>query len=300
MLFCLSRASASFIDDWIQSFADSEIVFQRSTTNVPFFPLVYADYSHYRDTEIERGDAESQSYDLDSVSQAALFPFLIGKRDIVFVGEWVGYTRFDARESGTNSFDTLSIGIPFGWFGQLDDVNQSGAFAMPLFHRADLDDSNWSQEVIGGFFGRYLQSDDVSWLYGFYFDIGDDGDDVYLPYLGASWELDEEVTLSAVLPWPAVLYAPDRDTLYRFGARPSGASWSLNSSEDQIYYNLGTWKLGASAEYRVHGNIWAGVEAGVAGLRSLRLSGGDWEGAEFDVNESGYLSLTVNFRPEVP
>ena len=42
------------------------------------------------------------------------------------------------------------------------------------------------------------------------------------------------------------------------------------------------------------------VEAGVAGMRSLRLEGGQWEGAEFDIDNTGYVRIALNYRPEVP
>jgi hypothetical protein len=65
-------------------------------------------------------------------------------------------------------------------------------------------------------------------------------------------------------------------------------------------FNLGTWNLGVSGERRVYDNFWLGVEAGIGGLRSLRLEGGEWEGVEFDVDASPFLRLVVNYRPALP
>ena len=48
------------------------------------------------------------------------------------------------------------------------------------------------------------------------------------------------------------------------------------------------------------GNLWFALEAGVAGLRSLRLEDGKWRSAKFDVDESAYLRIAFNFRPEPP
>lgn len=289
--------AGDFIDDWIQSFADSEIVFERKTSNVPFFPLAYVDLSLYRDSAVRRPDESPLRFDLTSVSQGALLPFLMSPRDILFVGEWFGLSRFGAIDSEANSFDAVSVGLPVGWLRQIDDRWQAAAFVMPLMHRADIEGADWSRETLGGIFGRYVQHDRLWWVYGLYFDVGA-GDDIYLPYLGASWELSDELTLSAVLPWPSVLYAPDRDTLWRFGALPSGASWSLNDDQDEILYTLDSWDLGFSIERRAFGNFWFSVGAGVAGLRSLRLEGGDLQGASFDVDDSAYLSIGLYFRPE--
>ena len=293
------RLQANFIEDWIASFADTEIEFQRSDSNVPFFPIAYVDLSRYNETEVRREDESSLEYDLTSISQAAVLPFTVGKRDAVFIGEWINLSRFDAVDSDETSFNALTIGIPFGWFGQVSDDKQAAAFLMPLGHRTDISGSDWSHEVMGGVFGRYISSKDFWWAYGFFFDVGL-GDDLYLPYLGAAWDINNEVTISAILPWPAVLYAPDRDTLYRFGARPSGASWVLEPDDDELYYNLDTWRLGASADFRMAGHFWFSIEAGLAGLRSLRVEGNDWKGYEFDIDESPYLTVGFNFRPEPP
>ena len=290
---------ADFIADWIGRFADTEVQFQRSGSNVPFFPLAYASLSLYQDTEIRREDGAPLSFDLDSVSQAAILPIPASPRDILFAGEWLSYSRFEARESDAESFDAISVGLPVGWLHQQNEDWQNGIFIMPLAHRADLDNSDWSHETIGGVFTRYLQSDHIWWAFGFYYDVGQ-GDDIYLPYVGASFEMNDEVTISAVLPWPAILYAPDRDTLWRFGAAPAGTSWSLDSDQSNIFLTLDTWRLGFSGEWRFHGNLWFAVEGGVAGLRGLRLEGGDWKGAEFDVEETPYLRFAVNFRPELP
>ena len=299
MLSWYSSARADFLADWIERFADSEIVFQRSTSNVPFLPLGYVAFNRYQDTEIRRPDESSLGFDLTSISQGAVLPIPAGQRDVLLVGEWVSVSRFDARESSAESFDVLSLGLPIGWLRQTSENWQAGAFVMPLAHRADLGNSDWSHETLGGVFTRYLKNDRLWWVFGFYFDVGA-GNDVYLPYLGASWEIDDDVTLSAVLPWPAVLYAPDRDTLWRFGAMPSGTSWSLNSDEDEVFLTLDTWNLGLSFEQRVQGGFWFATEAGIGGLRSLRLEGGEWRGAEFEVEETPYLRFAINYRPELP
>ena len=296
---CWNPSSAGFVDQVIEDFANSEIEFQRSDSNVPFFPLGFVDINLYQDTEVNRPDLDPLSFDLASISQGAALPILLDADEALFIGEYVSLSRFDARESNAEDFDVVSLGLPLGWLRQVNRDWQAAAFIMPLAHRANLDNSDWSGEVLGGAFARQVQTDRLWWVYGFYFDVGE-GEDLYLPYLGASWQLDDQLTISAILPWPAVLYSPDRDSLYRFGAAPSGASWALNAAEDQVNYTLGNWNLGASAEYRLGGNFWLGVEAGVAGMRSLRLEGGQWEGAEFDIDNTGYVRIALNYRPEVP
>lgn len=295
-LIWLPADASEFIDNWVRSFTESEIMFARSTSNAPFVPLAQTDLSLYSDTRVRSPDGSTLEYDLTSFSVGALLPFLASPRDVLGIGGWAATSSFDAKSPDADSFDTLSVGVPVGWLRQLDVRRQAAAFVMPLAHRSDLEGSNWSYQTLGGLFGRVERDERLWWVYGFYFDIGP-GDEIYLPYLGASWDIDDELTVSAVLPWPAILYAPDRDTLWRFGASPSGSSWVLNSDENEIAYKLDNWKLGLSAERRIFGNFWFSIQAGVAGLRSLSLQQGNWQGLDFDVDTSAYVGIGANFRP---
>lgn len=288
--------TAGTVDDWIRSFAESEIIFQRSTSNAPFLPLAFANGSFYNDAEVRRPNAEPLSFDQTMVSQGAVLPLLASPRDALFIGEWIGWSHFDARDSGFKSFGVLSVGVPIGWLRQIDDSWQAAAFAMPLGHKADLGNSSWSWQTMGGVFARYVQSDRLWWAFGFYMDVGP-GEDTYLPYLGASWQLNDQWTLSAILPWPALLYAPTKDTLFRFGAAPSGASWSLRPNDERVSFILDSWDLGLAAERRVQGNFWLMIEAGVGGLRGLRITGGELRDPEFGIGRSPYVSIGINYRP---
>lgn len=290
--------AGGLVQDWVQAFADSDLVFQRGSSNVPFQPLAFVDVSFYNDAEVRRQGETALSFDQTTVSQGAALPFLASQRDALLVGEWLSWTRFDARDSGYESFEVASVGLPMGWLRQVDERWQTAAFVMPLAHKASLDNAHWSWETMGGAFVRYLESDSLWWAAGLYVDVGP-GDDTYLPYLGASWAITDEWTLSAVIPWPAVLYAPDQDTLFRFGAAPSGASWTLGGDGERLSFAFDSWDLGLTAERRVYGNLWVGLEAGIGGLRGLRVVEGRWEGPEFDIDASPYISLSVNLRPSL-
>ncbi len=292
-------AKAGTLDDWIRSFADSEIQFQRPTSNVPFQPLAFVDVRFYGDTEVRREGADSLSFDQTTVSQAAALPFLIGPRDVLVVGEWIGWSEFDSHSSTFDSFRVLSIGIPVGWLRQLNDDWQAAAFVMPLGNRATLADVSWSWEAMGGAFARYVQSDHLAWTFGFFTDIGP-GETIYLPYLGATWSVTDQWTLSAMMPWPALLYAPSKNALFRFGAAPSGASWSIRPDGDRASFALDSWDLGLSAGHRVYGNWWLMLGAGIGGLRGLRVTDGEWREPEVSVGSSPYINFGIDYRPALP
>jgi hypothetical protein len=102
-----------------------------------------------------------------------------------------------------------------------------------------------------------------------------------------------------MMPYPAVLYAPNKKTLLRFGASPSAANWSVRPGDDRVFLALGNWDVGVTAERRVAGNVWFSVQAGVSGLRTLRISGDDFEAPEVELGSSPYFRIGINFRPSL-
>jgi hypothetical protein len=293
----MPQARADFVGGLMSRFADSEIDFARSDSHVPFPPVAFVSLSNYGDTElkVEKSDT-SLVYDQVSVSQAAVLPILASPRDALFVGEWVSRSEFDAQLPTETSFDVLTLGLPMGWLRQASPDWQMIAFAMPMGHRAQFDTSKWSFETMAGLFGRYTQSDRLWWAFGLFADVGT-GSNLYLPYVGASLTLNEAWTLSAMMPWPAILYAPTEDTLLRLGVSPSGASWSVQPGADEVSLDLGGWDFGLSVDHRLAGPFWGSLEIGVGGLRGLTFASDGLNTPELDTGSTWYVSLGVNLRP---
>jgi hypothetical protein len=291
-------ALAGFAEDTARRFQASDIEFQRGRSLVPFLPLASASASNYSDTEVETADGSDLEYDLRSLSQYALVPLLVSQRDALFVGEFLSYSEFDVSRGPVEDFDVSSIGLPLGWLRQVNRDWQAGGFVMPMAHNSSLDNADWSHQVMGGAFGRYIASDSLWWAFGVYVDIAPE-EDYYIPYVGASWSINQHWTLSAVMPWPALLYAPNGDWLFSLGASPSGASWNIASGRDDVAVNYDAWDLDLRAERRLAGGVWIGARAGIGGLRGVRLSDGDFAWPDVDVGSSGFVAVDLNFRPQL-
>ncbi|MEM0954043.1 MAG: hypothetical protein AAGI24_07870 [Pseudomonadota bacterium] len=279
-----------------QKFLDSDIDFQRARSNVPFLPLATLTARHYGNTEVELSSGFELEYDLSTISQYAVLPILISQRDALFVGEYLSYSDFKVDAPGVEDFDVGTVGLPVGWLHQATPDWQLGGFVMPLAHRSSLEGSDWNMQYMGGAFGRYIQADNLWWLYGIYADYSPD-DDFVIPYVGASWSINERWTLSAVLPWPAILYSPDGNWVYRFGLSPSGASWNISTSDGDVGVNYDAWDLGFTVERRIAGNIFLGARAGTGGLRGVRFDGSGFDAPDFDVGSSAFFGIDLSFRP---
>lgn len=300
-LLSLQPASADdLVARIVDDFRQSEFVFQRSGSLVPFPPVAYLGGSQYGSAEVVRSDrGEAIEYDLTTVSQAAGIPWLVGERDAVVVGEYLSWSEFDLKNGPRDSFSVATVGLPVGWLRQVDPRWQTAAFVMPMGHKASLPDADWSWQVMGGAFARYVQNDRLWWAFGLYADIAPE-EDFFIPYLGASLSLNNHWTLSAVMPWPGILYAPDDNWLFRFGVTPSGASWSASpaGSNDNVAMNLDAWDLGLSAERRLLKNVYVALEAGVGGFRGLRLQDdATFEDIDVDAGSSPFVRLQLKLRP---
>ncbi len=301
LLGAAAAQSEDLIENMIEEFGESEFIFQRSSSHVPFLPVAYVGASHYGKTKVSSSSrGTSIEYNLDTVSQAAGVPWLVTDRDMIVVGEYLSWSRFDLKNGPKDHFNVATIGLPVGWLRQVNPRWQAAAFVMPMGHKANLDGSNWSWQTMGGVFARYVQNDQLWWAFGLYADIAQ-GDNFYIPYLGASWTLDEHWTISAVMPWPGVLYAPNDDWLFRLGVSPSGASWSASpaTSDDDVSMNLDAWDIGLTAERRVAKHFYVGLEAGFGGFRGFRMDDSGVEDIKFDAGSSPYIRLQFKLRPNV-
>lgn len=63
--------------------------------------------------------------------------------------------------------------------------------------------------------------------------------------------------------------------------------------------SLSAWNLGIAIERRTYKYVWLGLDVGVSGLRGLSLVGGDWQGVETKLDNTGFVLATVNFRPSL-
>ncbi len=283
------------VDALVQRFSQTEFEFLRAQTNAPLPPVAWASATSYDESRFvsQKDTSKSLEFSEWSVSEGALLPLPIGNRDLAFVGQWVSRTTFRLKDSNFDDLNVLSVAVPIGWARQTSAQWQIAAFVAPLGHYSR---DEWYWEALGGVFARYLRSDRVAWLFGAYFDVGS-AEDFYTPYLGAIWILNQRWTISAVLPWPGVIYAPGPNTSFRLGVTPSGTSWSVDAGGTRPHVSFGAWNLGISGERRVFRNLWVGAEAGFSGIRGLSVIDGRWQSLETHLDGTGYVSLKVNLRP---
>jgi hypothetical protein len=297
-LLTATARSDGIVDAMVRRFSQSDFEFIRAKSNVPFLPAAWVTLATYNEGEFTRpNDSDAKlSFHQTSASQGAFVPFAIGRRDAIVIGEWISRTDFEMENAASDDLQVLSAAVPIGWIRQATPDWQVAAFVAPLGHKTHED--SWYWETLGGVFARHTTSDRVAWLFGAYFDVSP-LEDFYTPYIGATFTLNERWSINAVMPWPAVLYAPNTDTLFRVGVTPSGTSWSIDPNQEKPRVDLSAWNFGVSAERRLYKNLWLAAEIGVSGIRGLSIVGGDYQDPETKLDSTGFVLLMLNFRPEL-
>ena len=149
---------------------------------------------------------------------------------------------------------------------------------------------------MGGAVARYTRNDRLWWLFGVVLDDSDFGT-TWLPYVGASLTLTERWSVSAILPWPQLMYAPSKDWFVSLGASYSGNSWAVNNATGAVGLNLSGFDFGYGGGMRIKGPLWLEGAVGVGGLRALTITDGDVSGPSIDVSSSPFINLSLTFRP---
>lgn len=288
-----------FIERAARAFTESDLVFARSFSNAPFLPVAFLGGTHYGDATVSEEGATPETagrkYQVSSTSQYAGVPFLLSKRSMAVLGEYVSYADFSVDNG--EDFSVTSVAIAAGYLYQVNPDWQVIAALVPFYNHSSLGERGQDYwQVMGGAVARYTRNDRLWWLFGVLFDDSDFGTSV-LPYVGASLTLNERWSVSAILPWPQVMYAPSKDWFVSLGASYSGNSWAIDSGTGKVGLNLSGFDFGFGGAMRLKGPLWLEGAVGVGGLRALTINDGEVSGPSIDVSSSPFINLSLTFRP---
>ena len=289
----------SFIERSARAFNESDLVFVRGLSNAPFLPVALLGNTHYGDAMVSEEGATPETagtrYSVNSTSQYGGVPFLLNKRSMVVLGEYVSYSNFSVDNG--EDFSVASATLGAGYLYQVNDDWQMIGALVPFYHHSSIGERGkdyW--QVMGGAVARYTRNDRLWWLFGVGFNDSDFGT-TWVPYVGASLILNERWSVSALLPWPQVIYAPNKDWFVSLGAAYSGNSWAVDTGTGKVGLNLSGFDFGFGGGMRLKGPLWLEGAVGVGGLRSLTINDGNVSGPSIDVSSSPFINISLTFRP---
>ena len=288
-----------FVERAARAFTESDLVFARGFSNAPFLPVAFLGNTHYGDATVSEEGATPETagtrYRVNSTSQYGGIPFLLSKRSMAVLGEYVSYSNFTVDNG--EDFSVASASLAAGYLYQVNPDWQVIGALVPFYNHSSLGERGkdyW--QVMGGAVARYTHNDRLWWLFGVVFDDSDFGTSV-LPYVGASLILNERWSVSAILPWPQVMYAPSKDWFVSLGASYSGNSWAIDTGTGKVGLNLSGFDFGFGGGMRLKGPLWLEGAVGVGGLRALTINDGEVSGPSIDVSSSPFVNISLTFRP---
>ena len=292
-----------YVDRKAEAFANSDLVFTRSRSNAPFLPIAYAGGAVYDDATVRDFAQPGSSLDLQqsSASIAAGLPFLASSTDALVLGLYAGRSQFSVEGDnplGLEDFKVTSAALGAGYLKQVNEAWQGLAFVLPFYNDTDLASGSNYWQTMGGVFARYTHNPDLWWMFGA-FGSTSSFESYLLPYVGVSWTISPDWTVSGILPWPQIIWSPSRDWLIGVGGLYSGSGWAVSAATGEVAVDLNAFDLGVEYQRRLYGSLWGSLSAGVGGLRNLQFSpGGETDGPEFDVSSSPYIRLNLTMRPD--
>ncbi|MCP3688050.1 MAG: hypothetical protein GY784_06520 [Gammaproteobacteria bacterium] len=295
-LLLLSSPALAVGDRLIEAIMRSDFVFDKTISNVPFFPLGFLSFKYNDSLTLQEGCSSNLSCDLSyhRISQGFGLPVWVGQRDMIILAETLDS---DKLEHAGKEVVLNDVGVLAAWISQPATEWQLGAFTY-FFEGINSDDSvkGSGGAVLGGI-GRYRHQPHFHSYWGMV-RISENSDTVIYPYIGFDWFIGKEISIAALLPWPTVSYSPDTDTIYRFGATFSDTSWVVDANDEIVSNSLSTVDLGLAYEKRIASFLWAEAGIGYSGFGRITVTSDSQIELESNLEPSPYLRFSVNIRPE--
>ena len=279
----------------IEAIMRSDFIFDRNISNVPFIPLAYLTLNQQHNLEFSGGCVDIDcEFDYQSMSHGLAMPVWVGKKHMFLLGESL---ETKTIESGVNSINVDSGGILAAWVSQPSVKWQAGAFIYAYRGIGDEDLAKEPKGNISGVVARYRHSVNFHSYWGMV-RLEEYNNETLYPYIGFDWYIGKKWSISGLIPWPTIQYAPDKDVIYKFGAMFSGAEWAVNNNGEVLTNDFEKWDFGFAYERRLWNYVWGEIAIGYSGLGKFSISS-DTD-IEFDtkIEKAPFIRLALNVRFE--
>ena len=285
------------MDETMKAFQQSEFSFARSISEVPFYPIGWAQDNFYPRPEYkdEGGALPTGTVVENTFDVGLVLPVYVARRDMLLLGADIAWDNLDVRSGPYQNQSILRLTPVAAWLHQFGAKETVGVFVAPIFSKELRGDQPWGTSGYGGVIAMHTFSDEWQLLYGGVYEYSF-GRNTFYPYLGVLWSPMPKCSMALVFPWPTFSYVPRDRWLLQVGLAPGGSSWVARGSNFETTQSFASWNLTAGAGYRLQGKFWLFGGAGLAGLRGLKIeSGGDQ--TRFESKPGAVFTLALQFRP---
>ena len=275
----------------------SEFRFARTQTELPFYPLGWAQNRYYPNSTFRPAEGNLAEADVaeNTFGTGAVLPAYVAQRDMLLLGGDVSVDYIAIKSGPYADQNVLTFTPVAGWLHQFGEDDLVGAFVAPMLSYEFRVAGNWGFSGYGGVVGMHYFSDEFQLLYGGIYQ-NSFGDSMGYPYLGVNWVPTPRLSIALVIPWPTISYAISDRWLLQLAVSPGGSSWARRDGNYESTQSLSSWNMTVGAGYRCYEKIWLFAGVGVAGFRGVTIEG---EGIEerLESKPSMVFSFAVQFRP---
>jgi hypothetical protein len=219
----LPPAALAGVDSIWEAIKGSEFRFARLQTDVPFYPIGWAQDTFYprarfkdENGVLPDGEVVENTFDL-----GLLAPAYVAKRDMLILGADCAWDDLHVRSGPYQDQSVLRFAPVTAWLHQFGESEMVSAFAAPTFSKELRSDQPSGSSVFAGVIGMHWFSDTFQLLYGGVYQYSFGQQQGY-PYLGVMWSPSPKCSVTLTFPWPAITYAPRDRLLLQLGVTPGG------------------------------------------------------------------------------
>ncbi|HET7536109.1 MAG TPA: hypothetical protein VFJ90_06630 [Candidatus Didemnitutus sp.] len=297
LLLAATSLHAAIVDVLLERFQKSEFAFGRVDSNTPFPPVAWVSLSSYNDSRLATASGAIHFEEL-GFSQALVLPVWIGRKDMFILGEYFAWQQIDFTSPRPQRVHITTVMPVVAWLRQTGPHRQFAAFVTPeLVNGGGYADHGLAKS--GGYAGAIAvnwTSDTFAWFYGLV-GLFEPGNDTYLPYLGILWQPTREWSVSLIMPWPSISYAPTPDFMFQLGLLPAEATLTTGQEGRNLRVSYDSWNLMFSANRRLSNVCWVTAAVGWASLASFSIDSSGNSGINNDLKRGVLWTLQVSLRP---
>ena len=281
----------------LEAIQASQFRFARTQSEVPFFPLGWAQDRYYPNSAFqpEAGDLASAVAAENTFGLGGVLPAHVAQRDMIMMGGDVSWDHIAVKSGPYPDQSVLTLTPVAAWLHQFGQDDLLGTFVAPMFSYEMRSANNWGFSGYCGVVGMHYFSDEFQLLYGGVYQ-NSFGASMGYPYLGVNWLPTPRWSIALVIPWPTISYAISDRWMVQLAVAPGGASWVQHDGQFESAQTLASWDMTLGASYRCYEKLWLTAGVGVAGFRGVTVEG-DGGGSRLKSEPGMVFSLAVQFRP---
>jgi hypothetical protein len=291
------RVALAGMDETLKAFQQSEFSFARSVSEVPFYPLGWAQDTFYPRSQFKEsgGGLPAATVVENTLNFGLVLPVYIARRDLFLLGADLAWDNLQVQSGPYQDQSILRVTPVAAWLHQFGEQDTLGVFAAPIFSEELRQHQPVGTSGYGGIVMLHQFTPEWQLLYGGVYQ-DNFGQHIGLPYAGLLWSPTPKCSLALVFPWPNFSYVPAERWLLQVGLAPGGSSWVRRGNAYETTQSYGSWNLNAGAAYRLQGKVWLFAGVGLAALRGLKIEGGD-DRVRFESQPGPVFTLALQFRP---